>query len=183
MSLADAIAKANAANERKLTEQIQVPQLFDADAALLLDSFSRYCAFHGVVNCPANSKVVAAFVRSEASLGTHPDRIVSVLGAIELFHHTHGLSNPVATAVVRHELEKVIKSEPPPRSWKPAEKLMWAALAPEIRAVIGGHERRRETEVRRLQNVVADLKRQMAAAETKPANTEPNKEVENHDNP
>jgi hypothetical protein len=61
----------------------------------------------------------------------------------------------------------------PPRSWRKPEQEMFVTLPVEIRAAISRREKQRETEVRRLQNLVADLKRlNQTAADTKPVNTE-----------
>lgn len=178
MTLADAIAKAHIHNEARLAAGISVPLQLDADAASLLDPWNRFCSFHGCRNIGIRPQVVAAFIRAEASQRAEPHKIALTLSAIELLHDRHGLSNPVATAVVRAELERILKIEAP-RSWPKAEQLMFASLPPEIRAIIARREREREIALRRAQNAAAEL-RQSAAAEIKPA-TKPNEESNNHD--
>ena len=112
--LAAAIEKQTAANEERLSAGIiRVPMQLDADAALRLEPFNRFCSQHGVRNYPARPQVVAAFVRAEASLGTEPRKIALTLSAIELLHDRHDCANPVATAVVRSELGRILEIEAP----------------------------------------------------------------------
>jgi hypothetical protein len=177
MTLADAIEQQTAANEERLSAGIRVSMQLDADAALRLDSFNRFCTQHGVRNCPSRPSTVAAFVRSEKSLGTEPHKIALALSAIELLHDRHSCANPVATAVVRKELERILQIEAP-RSWSKAEQLMFASLPGEIRAVISRREQQRETALRRAQNKAAEAKRQSGGAD-KPATDK--EEIENVD--
>jgi hypothetical protein len=169
-SLADAIAKAHILNENKLTAGIPIPQL-DADAELHLAAFNRFCSQHGVRNCPARPQVVAAFIRAEEKFGTPPETIVLILSAIQLLHDRHGLASPIASAVVRAELERVLKTEAP-RSWPRAEQLMFASLPPEIRAVVAKRERDRERWLRNKMNELAELKRQLTDGAAKPVTTQ-----------
>jgi hypothetical protein len=166
MTLADAIAKAHVLNEEKLAAGIPIPQL-DADAELHLASFNRFCSQHGVRNCPARPQVVAAFIRAEEKFGTEPQTIALILSAIEILHDRHGQSNPVASAVVRAQLERILRTEPP-RSWAKAEQLMFAALPPEIRAVIVRRERDRERWLRNKMNELAELKKRQSDGAAKP---------------
>lgn len=175
--LADAIAKAHLLNEEKLTAGVQVSVQLDPDAELRLEAFNRFCTKYGVRNCPAAPKVVAAFCRAEEKLGTEPRKVSLTLSAIELLHDRHGLANPVATAPVRAQMEKIFQIEPP-RSWPKAEQLMFASLPSEIRAVISRREKERETVLRRAQNEAAETKRQAE----KPATTSEKEKVENYDN-
>jgi hypothetical protein len=171
MTLADAIAKAHVLNEEKLATGIPIPQL-DADAELHLAAFNRFCAQHGVRNCPTRPQVVAAFIRAEEKFGTPPETMALILSAIEALHIRHGMSNPLATPVCREQLERVLKTEAP-RSWPRAEKLMFAALPPEIRAVIAKRERDRERWLRNKMNELAEeLKRLRSGADKPVANKE-----------
>lgn len=174
MTLADAIQQAHDANEQKLSAEIRIPAL-EPDATILLESWNRFAAFHGIRNLGVRPQVVAAFVRAEASLGVEPPKIALALSAIELLHDRHGFANPVATAVVRAELERILKIDAP-RSWRKTEQLMFASLPPEIRAVIARRDRERETAMRRAQNEAAEAKRQAE----KPATTS-NEETNKHE--
>jgi hypothetical protein len=175
MTLAAAIEKAHAANEEKLTRGIQIPVHIDADAELLLKPFVSFCSFNGVKHVPASPQVIAAFIRAEEKLCTPPERIAATTAAIELLHDKHGLANPVACAAPRTELERILKIEPP-RSWPRPEQLIFAALPPEIRAIVGRRDKQRETALRRAQNEAAEAKRQSGSAD-KPATEQ--KETEN----
>jgi hypothetical protein len=170
MTLADAIAKAHVLNEQKVGAGIPIPVQFNSTTTLLLDPFNRYAAFHGCKNCPASPKVVAAWVR--AAKDNDPAKIIETLSAIELLHDVHGLSNPVATSVVRAELEKVLQIEPP-RSLARADQLRFSALPIETRAILGRRIRQMEVAMRRAQNAAAEAKRQCGA--DKPAPTEETK--------
>jgi hypothetical protein len=141
MMLGDAIAQAHAQN-------------LDGDASRLAGTFVRWCADHGVRSCPATPAIVAAFVRS---MGVSTEEVAAALVAIAELHDRAEASNPVATAAVRAELSRILKLKPP-RSWRNADRPMFAELPPEIRAVIARREEDRDRELRRLQNEVAKLK-------------------------
>jgi hypothetical protein len=98
------------------------------------------------------------WVLSHRHLGA--DAIMDMLAAIEALHNYHGLSSPTHSAVVCRALESVFKAEPP-RSWKPDEKLLFAALPEAIKQIIGRRERDRDREVRRAQNLAAELQQQL----------------------
>jgi hypothetical protein len=68
------------------------------------------------------------------------------------------------TAAARAVLEREFNFDIP-RSWKIPEKEMFCTLPAEIRAAVSRREKQRETEVRRLQNSVAELKRFQTAPE------------------
>ncbi len=68
------------------------------------------------------------------------------------------ISNPVLAALTERDLRE--RGLVAPRSWPKAEKLMFLSLPEQIQRVIGLRERQRETELRRLQNEVANLRKQ-----------------------
>lgn len=151
--LADAIAAAHAQNEAALSPQAPRYDL-DTEARQFAGTFIRWCADHGVRSCPAMPATVAAFVRS---VGASKKEIAAPLTAIAELHDSQGLSNPVATAAVRAELGRALKLKPP-RSWRKAEQLMFSELPPEIRAAVERREEQRDTQLRKLQNEVAELR-------------------------
>jgi hypothetical protein len=148
-----------------LFQDVAVPEL-DGEALAHLRGFLSWCASNGVRHCPAKPSTVAAWIVSLPENGGNQDRILATLAAIELLHDQHGKPNPVATAIVRAALERVIKVSPP-RSWNKLEQLSFSTLPPDTRAAIERRERQREREIRRLQNEVAKL-RQTNGAGTKP---------------
>lgn len=160
MNFADAIAKAHDQNERALAGQV-APYQMDVEAQQSIGQFVRWCADHGVRSCPATPATVAAFVRFTGS-----EISAALLSAIAECHDAANLANPVATAAVRSELNRVLRLTPP-RSWKAHEKLLWADLPPDIRATVARREQQRETEVRRMMSKVDELKKRHGGA--KPA--------------
>ena len=153
MNLADAIAAAHEQNERAMAAQV-APYQMDNEARRAVETFIRWCADSGVRSLPATPATVAAFVRS---IYANKEETAETLAAVAELHDSRGLSNPVATAAVRTEIGRRWKLKPP-RSWRKAEQLMFAELPPEIGAAIERREGQRDTELRRLQSKVADLK-------------------------
>jgi hypothetical protein len=60
----------------------------------------------------------------------------------------------------------------PPRSWTKDEKQLFTELPVEIQRAVSRRERDREVQLRRMQNELAELKRQRAAATSAADNTE-----------
>jgi hypothetical protein len=170
MTLADAIQQAHEANESKIAATVErvSPQL-DADELAALSVFNRWCNLNGLRTCPANPRVIAAWLRSEKN--TDPSKIIDTLSAIERLHDFHSLPNPIATSCVRNELCRLQAIEPP-RSWPAASKLMFAALPPEIRAVVAKRERERERWLRNKQNELAEELKRLRSGADKPAPVE-----------
>ncbi len=75
--------------------------------------------------------------------------------------------NPVIAVLAERKLRE--RGLEAPRSWPKAEKLMFLQLPEQIQRIIGLRERQRETELRRLQNEVANLRKQ---TQTKTKETE-----------
>jgi hypothetical protein len=164
-----------AQNEAALAGQInaQLPQSpeLDEDTKLLLIPFLKWCDGLNVHHLPATPTTCAAFILSQHKVGFAPERIAAEARAIELLHDHYGLANPLQTRAARWALEQVLKIEPP-RSWPKEEKVMFMHLPVQIRNVIANREQNRETHLRRSQNEIAAIKKQlMAAAATKPADT------------
>jgi hypothetical protein len=116
--------------------------------------------------------VVAAWIKSEKV--TDPNTIIATLSAIERLHDYHGLANPIATSCVRNELLRLQAIEPP-RSWPAPAKLMFAALPPEIRAVVAKIEESRSRWFRNKQNDLAEELKRLRGSADKPAATEETK--------
>ncbi len=68
------------------------------------------------------------------------------------------ISNPVIAALKERELRE--RGLVAPRSWPKEEKLMFLSLPEPIQRIIGLREKQRETELRRVQNELANLKKQ-----------------------
>jgi hypothetical protein len=159
--LDQAIAAAFEANERKLAAQVPLPAAtLDPHQRALFSAFEHFCRTNGVRALPASPTTIAAYLRAALAEGD----ALAAAEAIRIAHQAHGLPCPVSTHVVRAQLNELLEDKPP-RSWRADEQLMWAALPPEIRAVIARRERQRDLELRRLQSKV-DLQRHNGAAES-----------------
>jgi hypothetical protein len=141
--------------ERKLGATIVAPEVeLSADLRSRLGPFFEFAESKSVRRLPARPATVAAWIRFQASLVVPTEQILAALLAIEAAHDRHSLANPVRTAVVRAELNSIVKVDPP-RSWPTAEKGMFALLAPDVRHIIALREQQRDNEIRRLQSKVA----------------------------
>jgi len=172
MALANELARAKErqqlqewqANEQKLAESlgpVAKPELTQ-DVRDRLVVFIAYCKSNNVRHCPARPATCAAFARAEAANGRDPQGIVSLLGAVELLHNYHGLSNPTKTAVVAAALDQIIKIEPP-RSWNESDRALWFRLDPEARDIIARHEAERSKALRQAQNRLSDERKRLTA--------------------
>jgi hypothetical protein len=161
-----------AAELAKIIGPIQI-ELTDRVQARLA-AFAQWAADHSVRACPTKPASVAMWVLSHRHLGA--DAIMDMLAALDAIHSYHGLSTPTHTAIVCRALESAFKAEPP-RSWKPAEKLLFAALPEAIKQIIGRRERDRERELRRAQNLAAELNRQLKPPAIKPVEQQKEKAI------
>jgi hypothetical protein len=154
--LASAIADASARNEAALAATMQ-PYTLDAVAQSAIAEWRRWCGDNGLRACPAHPASVAVWIRSMGALGIPEEKIASALTAVGELHDARGLANPCATAAVRSELTRMLELKPP-RSWRRAEQLIFSELPAEIKLTIERRERQRDTELRRLQAKVHQLK-------------------------
>jgi len=156
--LAQSIERAQVSNENRIVEQINPPKFeIGTEELLHLRRLKQWCAQKGIRDFPAKPATVAAWIRNEAAAGVSAERIEDSLRAIEMAHTNQNLANPIACPAPRAELQKIIGTEGP-RSWKKSERLLFAALPPEVRAVISKRARQDELTLRRLQNEVAALR-------------------------
>ena len=144
--------------------------LSDADLKLITE-FSTWCQQRRVRALPSRPEIVATFLKELAHRG--PDYVLSMVEAIGRNHMKHpSLSDPTVSRAVHFVLNEIIKTEPP-RSWPKAEKLLFAALPAQIKAVIAKREIERESGLRKKQTAM-DLEikklqqRPTDGAETKP---------------
>jgi hypothetical protein len=161
----------------KIADQLPPPEL-DAETLAALQPWLAWTTERAVRHAPAKSYVCAQFVAEQSASGTSTGEILRQLDAVAQLHDKFSLPNPVATAAVRAVLEREFNFDVP-RSWTGPEKKMFVTLPPEIRAAVSRREKQRETETRRLQNQVAELKRfaQMAAPELSKTVTSTNERV------
>jgi hypothetical protein len=158
----------------KIADQLPRPAELDPETLEALRPWLAWTTARAVRHAPAKSFVVAQFVAEQSASGNSTNDILRQLDAVARLHDKFSLPNPVATAPVRAVLEREFAFDVP-RSWTTPEKEMFVTLPAEIRAAVSRREKQRETEVRRLQNSVAELKRfQMTAPESKPVTTKEN---------
>jgi hypothetical protein len=152
--LSDAIAEAKIReiqrNESKLAEQLALPPPADLDdeTKRSLVPFIEWATTANVRYCPALPTTIGAFVLAQAAARIPEQQILDQVAAIAQLHDHYGLPSPIATTAARYALEQVVKSEAP-RSWTREEKLLWASLPPEIRAVIQRRDKDQEKAMRR----------------------------------
>jgi hypothetical protein len=174
--------EARLALEAGLSRQPQ--QSLDADAAERWSRFSAFCTEKSVRELPAKPFVAAAFLKDQVARGVDVQGALSLLSAIEAAHDLVGLSNPTKTAAVRAILNEIVKT-PAPRSWPAADKVLFAELPPDVRAIIAHREQERETALRRAQNALAEEKKKTAladGADKSASDKTSEKEVNNHVN-
>jgi hypothetical protein len=141
--------------ERELAATIAAPEVeLSADLRSRLDPFFKYAESKSVRRLPARPATVACWVRFQAGLGVPDEQILAALTAIEAAHDRHSLANPVRTAIVRAEVDRLAKVTPP-RSWPKAEKAMFALLPPDIKRIIALRQEQADHELCRLQSKVA----------------------------
>jgi hypothetical protein len=157
MSLATAIAAAIDRNERVLAQRIATPTLpLDSEAQIRLQHFADYCKAVGVRPLPAAPATCAAFAKAQYTRGASADAILATLQDIEALHSNANLANPVASTAVRAVLEEILHIDGP-RSWSKSERLLFASLPIEIRAII-------ERRVKMDSNAVRKAQHERAAA-------------------
>ena len=140
----------------------QSPEL-DDEARAHLKHFIEWASDNSVRFCPVKPQVLAAYILTQASTGLDEQSLLKEVESIDRLHQRHGLASPVATTAARAALEAVLRIEPP-RSWKVPEKEIFVTMPVEIRAAVARREQQRETEVRRLQNCIAEEKKRLKAA-------------------
>jgi hypothetical protein len=160
VNLADAIQKAHVENERAMAAQLP-RYVADDDAKRGVAPFVRFCGERGVRALPAAPASIAAFVRF---VGKDQEALAEALAGVAAMHDQHQLPSPTATACVRAALAETLELKPP-RWWTEAEKLLFSDLPAEVRTIVSRRDHQRETDMRRLQNELADLKKRQGAAD------------------
>lgn len=158
--------------ERKLAATIAVPEIeLRADLRSRLAPFYAFAESKSVRHLPARPATVAAWIRFQAGMGVPAEQILAVLAAIEVAHDQHSLANPVRTAIVRAELNTIVKVDPP-RSWPKQAKATFALLPPDIQRVLAKRQMDFDKELSRLHEEVANLRRTNGAEEPKSVHPE-----------
>ena len=168
MSLVEVITRAKSQNEAKLLAEVQPPKHeLDESELAVARRFVTFCKTRGVTSLPAVPVTVAAWIRSEHSLGVSAEHIAEGLTAIIKMHDAAAQSNPVATSCCQVELNRITETEGkapqfgsnPPRSWSKEEHPIFYSLSPKAKAIIVQRAHQQSTEIRRVQNEAAELVR------------------------
>jgi hypothetical protein len=166
--LAVAVENAQRANENKLklTARIAAPNFeLTVNEKNALGLFQQWARDRGVKALPPSPAVLAAWIKSEGEAGIDTRQIELCLEALQKLCDSYLLPSPVATAVVREELGKVLKTQPP-RSWPTRDKLKFHSLPAEIKQVISRRDQQDSQVLRRLQNELAEIRKANKPMET-----------------
>ena len=161
MNLAQQIEAAHIRNEQNLAARIAAPRLeLENEGKRLLGRFISFCKQNGVRYLPSAPATVAAFIKAEHAAGATPEMILKTLAAIEILHSQANAANPVACPAPRAALSEILKIEGP-RSWNKAERLVFAGLPIEVRAIIERHAKIDSDAVKRTLNEAAELRKSL----------------------
>ena len=126
--------------------------------------FAAWCHANNIRPYPARPASVAYFVLDNLLLGI--DRLRSILRSVSVVHQN--VADPTlgpAVAAALHQIAPIA----PPRSWPKQQKSHFLELSYETQAWYAQHEDKREKEVRRAQNVAAELRNKLKKIERKDA--------------
>ena len=139
------------------------PRSLSADTIAHIDRFARWAKERGVRKCPCRPFVLACFIQEHNALGVPPEQIIEIVKAVDDLHQYHGLPSPLYTQVARAALAQAVKVTAP-RSWNAAERGAFDALVdPLVRQAVSRHEYLRDRELRRKQNELSQLKKQLGS--------------------
>jgi hypothetical protein len=172
--LAQAIRQVNEreidANEAALASCFPPPPQMTAEQQQNVSPFVSWCQVQRVRSLPGRPQSVAAFYQWQRDLGVPREKIDATLSAISALHIAASMGDPCASPLVRTiTAASTIEA---PRSWTKDEKQVFTQLPVEIQRAVSRRERDREVQLRRMQNELAELKRQRAAATSAADNTE-----------
>jgi hypothetical protein len=158
------------ANEAALASCFPPPPQMSPEGQQQVIPFLQWAEAQKVRALPARPCSVAAFAQWQRDLGVPKAKINATLSAISALHIAASVGDPVATPTVR--MITAASTIEPPRSWTKDEKQLFTELPVEIQRAVSRRERDREVQLRRMQNELAELKRQRAAATSAADNTE-----------
>jgi hypothetical protein len=175
MTLAQAIERAQRANEQKLSRiaaQRFVPEVHELRALQLFEGWARS---RGVKALPTSPVVLATYVASEAEAGIPAEEIAEFLATIIRWHDAYLLANPVASAPVKAQLQALFSDQQPlasdgPRSWSKSERVVWAGLPAHAQQIILRHSKLDSDAVRKAQNHAAALKQELESLQKENTN-------------
>ena len=151
-----------AINERQLADSLGIAGEgpLTAQEQQIWHSFVIYEKQRGVASFPASPALVAYFMAHVAE-----EIIAESLQTIVRVHNASGLANPCATAAVLEVLSRRIKLDCP-RSWNQADKNLFIQLPADLQVTVLRRENGRDNAIRKGQNEIAAMKKQLQQAVT-----------------
>ena len=149
-----------AINERQLADSLGIAGEgpLTAQEQQIWHSFVIYAKQRGVASFPASPALVAYFMAHVAE-----EIIAESLQTIVRVHNASGLANPCATAAVLEVLSRRIKLDCP-RSFNAADRQLFLQLSPDLQLTVARRERERDRTLRKGQNEIAEMKKQLQQA-------------------
>lgn len=125
--------------------------------------WEKWCALHGHQVVPASPTMIARFIVELSPLGI--DQVWPAVLEISRAHYCIGLPDPVASAPVSIEINKLSRISPP-RSWPREEQIRFATLPYDIQAWLSKRQTHDDNLIRKLQNDNAELRKQHGRIQT-----------------
>jgi hypothetical protein len=123
-----------------------------------MNLFERYCALHGHQPFGASPAVVAQFVADIAPMGIAA--VWEALRDVSRMHYTHGFPDPTLGPMVATALNNIVRVDFP-RSWPKELRERFEMLPHEIRHWLATRQTADDALIRKLQNELAQLKKEM----------------------
>jgi len=128
--------------------------------------FEHFCLTNRLQAMPASPLTVVRFL--DDMKGAHIDVVWREIKKISLAHSLSGLADPTLGAPVALAVSK-IANVTLPRSWNLEHKSMFGELPYPLQLYISAREQSRDTEIRRMQNEVAEMTKEREAKNGKAA--------------
>jgi hypothetical protein len=153
-------------NEGKIRSELKLdlpPRSLSADTIAHIRTFESWAKAKGVRKCPCKPFVLACFIQEHHALGVPSEQIIAIVKAVDDLHQYHSLASPLYTQAARSTLAQAVEV-PSPRGWNKDERVAFDALVdPLIRQAVSRHEWLRDRDLRRRQNEISELKKQLGS--------------------
>jgi hypothetical protein len=126
-----------------------------------MTQWERWCALHGHQPVPASPTMIARFIAELSPLGV--DQVWPAVLEISRAHYTIGLPDPVASAPVTMEMNR-LSGIKPPRSWPREDQIRFATLPYDIQTWLSKRQAIDDALIRKIQNELAQLKKESHAS-------------------
>jgi hypothetical protein len=124
--------------------------------------FARWCELHEMQAVPASPVTISRFINGIAELGI--DRVWEAVQEISRAHWTQGYADPTCGPGPVTSAVNVVSGLQPPRSWPKETGQSFKALPYDMQKQILDRETERDRAVRKAQNEVASLKKEIGNA-------------------